>query len=344
MSRLKEMFALSEMPRVKEEPIKAMLDWAAQQKGTFTARQLYNVYVANGGRASALGDNYGSFRTQLMKMVARPWKDPPKNTVSPDRPMLAVKRGSRGAGNPDVIKWALDRPLRTGDASFVNPDDDENSGAAMDRLEKLLSRMGKGLPADEKVGRQKLQAAIGRWKSMKTLQQIVVDIKGTIPKAGQMDALHIASEFLMDKGAVDQDDVEDAEDDVAPAPQQAGSQTSDDEDDYGEFSDDPHVDPDEWESLPNEPEEEPTAAPPVAPKAKAPADAGVAVRKKAAPAPTPEPEDDEEFLDVEPDDEDDVEPATKQQAGAGTFLKPWKPAAPAAPAKKKSPVSKWFKK
>jgi hypothetical protein len=336
MSRLKEFFVLSEMPRVKEEPIKAMLDWAAAQKGTFTARQLYNVYVANGGRSASLGDNYPSFRTQLMKMVARFWKDPPKNQVSQDRPIVAVKRGSKGGGgaNPDVLKWGLPGPLRTGDASFVNPDDDENTGAAMDRLEKVLSRMGKGLPPDQKVGRQKLQAAIERWKKMRNLNQVVVDIKGTIPKVGQMDALHIASEFLMDKGAVDQDDVEDAEDQVAPTPSGPEPSAGDEEEDDFDFSDEPHVSPDEWESLPNEPDEEepeeiePDEEPtPPPPPPKPPG--GVEVRKKpgATPPPTPEPE----------DDEDEVEPATKQQAGASTFLKPFKPA-------KKSPVSKWFKK
>lgn len=337
MSLLKEMFALSEMPRVKEEPIKAMLDWAAAQKGTFTARDLYNVYIANGGRSASLGDNYPSFRTQLMKMVARPWKDPPKNQVSDQRPILAVKQGSRGPNNPDILKWGLDKALRSQDAQFVNPDDDNTTGEATDRLEKVLSRMGKGLPPDEKVGRQKLAAAIARWKTMKSLNQIVADIRGSIPKAGQMDALHIASEFLMDKGMVDQDDVEDAEDQVAPAPQQAPAQDhSDDEEDYGAFSDEPYVDPDDIHSMPDEPEEE---EPPPPPKKAAPTpQAGVAVRKKAEPAPqlSADWEDDEE--EPEEPEEPEVEPATKQQAGAGTFLKPFKPAS------KKSPVSKWFKK
>jgi hypothetical protein len=145
-----------------------------------------------------------------------------------------------------------------------------------------------------------------------------------------MDALHIASEFLMDTGRADQDDVEDAE--VEVAPQQAPApQGTDDEDDYGDFSDEPHVDPEEWESLPDEPEEEEPPPPPAKKPVGPPPAPGVAVRKKAEPAPPPEPEEPE-------GDEDEVEPVTKQQAGAGNFLKPaWKPA-------KKSPVSKWFKK
>lgn len=346
MPRLHKFFGLSEMARTKEEPIKAVLDWAAQQKGTFTISDLYKVYVANGGRANSEGDNKQSFTTQIMKLTARFWKDGEKAEVSEKRPLQAVTRGSRGGGgrDPTVIKWGLGHALREpGDARFVNPDDDNNSGEAMDRLEKALSYVGKGLPPDPKAGRQKLQASIERWKKMKSLNQIVADIRGSIPKKGQMDALHIASEFLMDRGQVDQDDVEDAEAAVAPAP---SSQHDDDHDDGGDFSDEPsggHEDmpDDEFSDTDVEPEEEPAPAP-VAPKANIPPPpAGVFRRQPAKPAapPTPTPEPDDDDLEL---DDDDIEEPTKQQAGAANFIKPpaAPPAAPAPP--KKSPVSKFF--
>jgi hypothetical protein len=366
MPRLYEYF-MFEMPRRKGDPILATLDWAAQQRGTFTINDLYNVYVANGGRANSMGDNKQSFSTQINRYIAKPWKeDQDKYGVSEKRPLLAVRRGARGGGgrNPTILQWGLDRPLRDPSAAhFVEPDDDSSTGDAMDRLEKVLSRMGKGLPDDPKQGRQRLKAAIERWKKMKTLNQVVADIRGTIPKAGQMDALHIASEFLIDRGAADEDDVEDAEDQVAPAPPAVSSH--DDDDDVGEFSDEPEdldtipdeeYDEEESEATSDdeydeeEPEatsddeydeEEPpsppvkrTIAPPSFSKPVTPsAGPGVTVRKKEEPPAAtarPEPED---------DDEEDIEEPTKRQAGAANFIRPQ--ATPAAP---KSPLTKFFRR
>jgi hypothetical protein len=347
MSRLHEYF-MSEMPRGKGDPILATLDWAAQQKGTFTIRDLYKVYVANGGRANSEGDNIQSFSTQINKYIAKPWKDDQvKYAISDKRPMVAVKQGSRGGGgrNPTILKWGLDRPLRDPSAArFVEPEDDNTSGDAMDRLEKVLSHMGKGLPPDPKQGRQRLQAAIERWKKMKNLNQVVADIRGTIPKAGQMDALHVASEFLMDRGAASEDDVDDAEDQVAPASQAVS--THDDDDDVGEFSDEPEdldaIPDDEYDEVEDEEPPPPPAKKPAAPPTfskpatppPTPGSSGVTVRKKAEPPPAPAPE-------PEDDDEDDVEEPTKQQAGAANFIKP-QATTPAAP--KKSPLSKFFKR
>ena len=333
-------FFIPEMARGKGDAILATLDWAAQQNGTFTIKDLYRVYVSNGGRANSESDNIQSFSTQINKYIAKPWKDDQtKYGVSEKRPILAVKQGSRGGGgrNPTILRWGLDRPLRDpGAAKFVEPEDDNTSGDAMDRLEKTLSYMGKGLPADPKRGRQRLQAAIERWKKMKSLNQVVADIRGTIPKAGQMDALHIASEFLMDRGAASEDDVDDAEDQVAPSPQ--STSTHDDDDDVGEFSDAPDFDEipdDEFDEIEvDEPPPPPAKKPPAPPSFSKPtggAGPGVSVRKKGEPA--PEPEDD--------GDEDDVEAPTKQQAGAANFVKSDEPK-PAAP--RKSPVSKFFKR
>lgn len=234
---------MGEMARPKGEAIKAVFDWAAQQPGNFTIRDLYKVYTANGGRADTAGENLQSFTTQIMKYIARPWKDGEKAEVSEKRPMLAVKQGSRGAGNPHIVKWALGKPLRDPTtAKFVNPgegDDEQTSGDAMDRLEEL-------------IGADKLKAAMTRWKKMPDLNRVVADIRGTIPKKGQMDALHIASEFLMDRGAADEDEIEDAEAEVAPAPQAE----PDEEEDLGDFSDEPDEEPDEYEN-----DEEPAPAP-----------------------------------------------------------------------------------
>lgn len=335
------------MARPKGDAIKAVIYWASQQKQPFTIRQAYQVYTSNGGRENSEGDNLGSFTTQFQKYVAKDWKEgqTPKKGGAPywppsdRRPLMNAKRGGRGAADAHTFQWALNKPMSDpSTAKFINPDDDNNTGAAMDKLEKVMSRMGKGLPPDEKVGRQRLQAAIERWKKMKNLSQVVADIKATVPAKGQMDALHIASEFLMDKGAVDQDDVEDAEQEVEPeAPEQ-------DDDDVGDFSDDPDGDDDLGMDFDDLTGDEPEAPAPAAPSAPTPVPA------------TPEPEDDDDlgmdFTDLG-DEEDDVEPTTKSQAGAQSFLKPTPPTAPKAapqrpaaptPPPKKSRLSPFFKK
>lgn len=347
MSRLHKFFGLNEMARGKDPATLAMLDWAAQQTKPFTIRQAYDVYVANGGRSTSASDNIQSFTTQFQKMVAKQWLDgeTPKKGRAPywppsdRRPMVNYgQRGQRGGGasNKGYFIWALDKPLRDpGATKLVDPDDDHNAGAAADRLEKALSRMGKGIAPDPKVGRQKAKDAIERWKKLKTINKISADIKATIPKGAQMDAMQIAWDML--SGDADGDGEQGAEDQVqATAPQ-------DDDDDsvFGGFADDEDdIDFGDMSSE-EEPEEEPEPAPP-APKAASPA-------KPAAPppapaAPEPEPEDDDiDFGGFEDDDE--VEPSTAQQAGAASALKPEPAAVPtpapaAAPPKKKEPDSK----
>lgn len=310
MPRLHSFF-LTEMPRPKSDAILSVLDWAAQQKQPFTVKDLYKVYVTNGGRADSVSDNIQSFSTQIMKYVAKPWKDDQeKYGLSPKRPLTFAKRGSRGAGNPHLLQWGLDKPLRDpGLAKFVNPsDEEEGAGEAMDRLEAMM-------------GPEKLKAAMARWQKLPNLNAVVADIKGTVPRKGQMDALHVASDFMMDQGKADPGDVDAAEDDVAPAPQ-AGP---DDDEDYGEFSDAPMFDPDEFG---DDEEESPATAPKPSPR-----------KPPTKPAPEPEP------MELEPD-EDDVEEPTAQQAGAANFIKPSAPPAPAAPAKKSSvgALMKKFKK
>lgn len=318
--------SMTEMARSKGEAIKATLAWASQQKEPFSVRQLYDVYTANGGRQNTGGDNIQSFTTQIMKYVAKEHKadETPKYSKVPywppseGRPLTYAIRGNRGSGDAHALIWAPNVKKPSFNAKFVNPADDEpNAGDAMDRLEKALSANRGGLP-DEKQGREKLKAAIARWKGMKDINKVVADIRATIPKKAQMDALHIASEFLIDRGAADEEDVEDAEAAVAPAP----VDVSDDDDDLGDFSDEPEPEDDEEEE---EPDETPTPTFQRTPTAK----------------PRQEPE--EEPEEIEPDEDDD----TEREAGAQNFLPtpppaPPKPAAPAAP--KKSPVSKFFKK
>ena len=300
--------SMNEMARPKGEAIRATLNWAAHQKGEFTVKDLYKVYTANGGRANTAGENLQSFSTQIMKYVAQPWRDGEAAEVSDQRPILAFHQGSRGAGNPHRMKWAWNPPSDD-DTNFVDPHSEEpTAGDAMDRLEKAMSRMGKGLPDDPAEGKKRLKAAMARWKAMKSLNQVVADIRATVPAKGQMDALHIASEFLIDRGAADEEDVDDAEDKVAHTPTQA--EPEEEPDDLGDFSDEPE----------EEPEEEPATPAPTFQRTPA-----------ARPSqPEPEPEDEEE-----PEDDD-----TEQQAGAQNFLQP--PPKPQTPAR--SPVSKFFKK
>jgi hypothetical protein len=303
-------FFLTEMPRPRGDAMWAVLDWAAQQKGTFTIKDLYRVYLQNGGRAESMGDNISSFSTGVMKYVAQPGKvkidrktgqsKHPEGhyDLSQKRPILQIHGGSQGGGNAKIMKWGLDKPLRDPHAArFVEPED-EGAGEAMDRLEVLL-------------GGDKLKQAMARWQKLPNLNAVVADIKASVPKRAQMDALHVASDILMDQGKADEDDVETAADEVPPAPQ------DDDEEDYGEFTDAPEpFNPDDYPD-----EEEPAPAP---------------QKQQAEPEPEEEPE---------PEPEDDVEEPTTHQAGAANFIKSQTPPpSPVMPTVRKSPVSKFFKK
>lgn len=300
-------FFLTEMPRPRGDAMWAVLDWAAQQKGTFTIRDLYNVYVRNGGRADSLGDNIQSFTTGIMKYVAQPGKykinkrtgQPKDYSLSQKRPIMQVQRGARGAGGAALMKWGLDKPLRDPTAAKFVDVEDPSAGDAMDNLEAM-------------IGPEKLKAAMARWKKMGHTDKAVADIKGTIPKKGWMDAMHI----LMDLGGGAESD-EEAEDELDSTPAAASPQQDDDEEDYGEIGDEiPEFDPDEFE----DDEESPVFAAP----------AKSAPPPPAAKEPEPEPE------------EPEPTPQTQQQAGAANFIKP----SAATPARKSSIASlmKKFKK
>ena len=70
MASIRNVFRLAEMARSRGEPTWAMLDWAAQQQGTFTIKDLYKVYTQAGGD---IGET--SFHTLVNKLIAKPWKD-----------------------------------------------------------------------------------------------------------------------------------------------------------------------------------------------------------------------------------------------------------------------------
>lgn len=317
-------FFLTEMPRGRGDPTWAMLDWAAQQTRPFTIKQALQVYIANGGRAKSDDPegNLGSFTSLFQGFVAKQHKAgmKPKPGKAPywppseRRPLIKASGGNRGkqGEGAGLFSWALDKPLRDpSTARFVNPanepDEEETAGDAMDRLENEVHG----------IGAQNLVAAMKRWKKMPSIVAAAADIKATIPRRCQMDAMIVAADLLHDQGKASDQDVEDAEQEIS---QSAQAPTPADDDDTGEFSDEPYDDGSGFE----DDEEEPAAPPPTAPK-------------PAAKAPEPEPE--------EPED-DEVEEPTKQQAGAANFLKPSVPSQQQAPAKPKSqsPVSKFFKK
>jgi hypothetical protein len=188
---LTEIFALSEMARPKGEAGWAILDWAAQQEGTFTIDDLWKVWQQAGG-----GGGLSSFHTTIGHLTAKPWKDDQeKYAVSEKRPFVLATRGRQGKGQKHVYQWGLDGPLReppppqdAEDQDSVGGGDDDSDaiGIALDRLEKLMDR----LP---------LKAALNRWKGMNDLDKIIDDIRKTVPARGRLDAVHIAGTALLSK-------------------------------------------------------------------------------------------------------------------------------------------------
>ncbi len=200
---LLELYRLDEMSAKRKEAMWAVLDWAASQQGEFTMKDLFQVFQRNGG-----GGSITSLHTAIGKMTAENPYFTNKGIDAPlsdKHPFIMAKRGSRGAGSPNTLRWGLDHPLREPvDPNAANngeSEHDEAIGDATDRLEAL-------------VGREKLKACMARWKNMKSIHQAVMDIKGSIPMRGQMDALHVASSFMTSGGGASEDDVEQGEDEI----------------------------------------------------------------------------------------------------------------------------------
>lgn len=268
---LSRLFRVDEMANTRKGPTWAVLDWAAQQTGEFSLKDLFAVYQKAGGE-----QGYTSFHTTIGHMTAKPWKDDQeKYGLSEDRPFAIAKRGSRGAGGATSLYWGLEAPLREppeGMEAELGDDgggDEEGTGAIGDALDRLEALMG----------RDKLKAALARWRGMKSIHQAVADIRGTVPPKGQMDALHVASDALVSAGRADDSEEAEAElsstaltkkspvapdgpgaasqhtnpPPVNPAPTAMSSQSSADDDDDGE-EDEP--------APPARPVASPMAAPP----------------------------------------------------------------------------------
>lgn len=200
---LLELYRLDEMSAKRKDAMWAVLDWAAQQPGEFTMKQMFQVFQRNGG-----GGSITSLHTAVGKMTAENPYFTAKGIDAPlsdKHPFIMATRGQRGAGAPNSLRWGLDHPLREPpDPNAENNGETETDAAvgdAIDRLEAL-------------VGGTKLKACMARWKNMKSIHQAVMDIKGSIPSRGQMDALHVASSFMTSDGAASEDDVAQGEDEI----------------------------------------------------------------------------------------------------------------------------------
>lgn len=188
-----------EMARTRGEAMWAVLDWAAQQTGDFTMKDLYKVFQQAGGESTIQ-------QFHSMVKVAKPWKDDQgKYGVSAQRPFVFSKRGSRGKGGAALLQWGLDGPLRAPQQRQPSlAGDDSPIGDIYDKLE-------------DKLGRDALKAALQRWRRMTSVNQIATDIRSTVPARYQMDAIQIGTEHLVSSGKADEEDVEDAEAQLSPA-------------------------------------------------------------------------------------------------------------------------------
>lgn len=336
-------YSLDEMARKREEPMWAVLDWAYQQENPFTMKQLFQVFKANGGGADSASENEGSFTTNMQRLISKDKTKVDKRgneidySVSEKRPIKRIStdhgRGKTGQYAAKFI-WALDRPLRP--PGQVSEPEDDSVGDATDRLEKVMGSTGKAGLYDIKLGREKLRAAIERWKKMKTFQQLHADVVSTLPKKAQVDALRVGAEYLPISQQPDEEEMDDAvdampsfddDDDVKFDDGETGEEEDDlsgfadsvvepkdlgldDDDDDIKFDDDETGEEDEPESA------KPSAAKAPEPEAE-PEWMKLTKRKPVAAAAAPSDDFDFDF-----GDDDDEE--TEKQAGASNFVKPTK--------------------
>lgn len=217
MPQLLELYALAEMARTRGDATWAVLDWCAKQPGDFTIDDMFKVYSAAGGLSGPT-----SFATIINHFVAKydpnaakaKHRDRAKYGLSQKRPLQITRQGRRGKGGAARYVWGLDGPLREPppdyDPSAEGDGDDDPVSQAMDALE-------------QKMGAPALKAAMSRWRKMRDMRQVTADVR-TLPPKLQMNALLVASQHLMDAGSADEEDVEDAEQQLDPAAQQAGAE------------------------------------------------------------------------------------------------------------------------
>jgi hypothetical protein len=101
------MFGLNkEMARPKGAfgaPMRAVINWAAQQHGEFTAHDMLPVYQAAGGQRDQTNKYaaYQSFTTALKRIIAPEGRRP-----SDEQPLVVAKVGTKGRGGAATYKWA----------------------------------------------------------------------------------------------------------------------------------------------------------------------------------------------------------------------------------------------
>ncbi len=186
MTRLSNLYSIKEMARTHGAvagggpAIHGMLDWASQQDGEFTVKDLLQAYIDEGGQSISVP----GFTIQVHKYVAnydraskRITDDPP----TPQKPLIMTKQGFQGKGRSAYFAWGLDGPLR------VAP---EKKPISKDPLFQTKAKL------EDEIGKSAYRSALARWKQLGDLNKISTDIKGTIPARYQMDALHIAATML----------------------------------------------------------------------------------------------------------------------------------------------------
>jgi hypothetical protein len=178
MTRLSNLYRIKEMARTHGAvagggpAIHGMLDWASQQEGEFTIKDMLQAYIDAGGQSISVP----GFTIMAKKYTALPGEAP-----SPQKPIVMTKQGSRGRGNPGMYAWGLDGPLRAAP---------EKKPVSKDPLFQTKTNL------EDKIGVKAYRDALARWKRLGDLNKISADIKGTIPARYQMDALHIAATML----------------------------------------------------------------------------------------------------------------------------------------------------
>lgn len=190
---------LYEMARPRGEAMWAVLDWAAQQPGRFTRADMLAQYQKAGGGSGSVGGLW----IALKKHVAEPGEP-----TSVEKPIRTVQAGSRGRGGAGFYEWGLSGPLRAPQPPKAPRTGDSPTGDILDRIEA-------------KIGRDALKMAMARWRRMGNLHAIAADIKATIPASLRMDALHAATEHLVDSGKASTAEVDDAEAEVDQGASQA---------------------------------------------------------------------------------------------------------------------------
>lgn len=205
MLKLSELYRIDEMARKREDAMWAVLDWAAQQHGEFTIKDMYREWAKAGGG----GDNasYQQFSTAINNYI---YKYDPQSPTAKYRnprykyirvgktdkgtvpaPLQFVTKGSRGAGGQHVLRWRPGVPMMRQPAppkAALAPEGDP-TGDALDKLER-------------KLGRPALKAALQRWRQLGDLHKISADIMGDVQIRGKdkMLALQVAASNLVSTG------------------------------------------------------------------------------------------------------------------------------------------------